>query len=109
MAASNQSQIPVLQHPDGVITQLQQNTNKGLKNFSNQTTAATNAIQSMTIVGEVKQAALSESQFQSVAGTNWLFCNGQSCVNTNYSRLTGNSFVPTITPAAGVNSFILVN
>jgi hypothetical protein len=33
---ANQRQIPVIQHPDGNVTQLQQNTNKVLRNLSNQ-------------------------------------------------------------------------
>lgn len=109
MAAASQIQIPILHHDDAVVTQLQQNVNKVFKNFSNQTSSAQVEIAAMTIIGEVKQASLTVVQFQAVAGTGWLFCNGQSCVDTDYSRLTGNNVVPNITPVGGVNSFILVN
>ncbi len=62
----------------------------------------------MTIVGEVKIANLTVEQFQAIAGTNWLLTNGQSCVDTAYSKLTGNNTVPTLT-LGSVNNFIRVD
>lgn len=106
---TNQVQIPLLHHEDSIVTQIQQNTNKVFKNFSNQTAGLRDLIQSMIIVGEVKEAALTIDQFQAVAGTEWILCNGQSCVDTDYSRLTGNNVVPNITPVSGTNFFIRVN
>lgn len=105
----NQVQIPILHHEDAVVTQIQQNTNKVLKNFSNQTVGLQTEVQSMIIIGEVKEAALTIDQFQSVAGIEWILCNGQSCVDTDYSRLTGNNVVPNISPVSGTNFFIRVN
>ena len=98
----NQTQIPVLQHPDPIVTQVQQNTNKVLRNLGNQANSA-------NIIGEIKLADLSESQFQAQAGNNWLLCNGQTCSATAYASKTGNSTVPTISPLAGANYFIRVN
>lgn len=106
--AANQRQIPVIQTENGTVTQLQQNSNKVLRNLSNNIDSIQTAIDEMTIVGEIKIANLSESQFQNIAGTNWLLANGQSCVDTNYSRLTGNKVVPT-TSLTGINAFIRVN
>lgn len=105
----NQVQVPLLHHDDPIVVQLQQNTNKVFKNFSNQTTSIQDAIEAMIIIGEVKQAVLTMEQFERVAGPGWLICDGQSCVDTEYARLTGNNVVPTIPPFDGVNSFILVN
>lgn len=100
--ASNQTQIPVLQHPDALVTQVQQNVNKVLRNIGNQANQA-------NIIGEIKLAELSETQFQSQAGVSWLLCNGQSCTGTSYAAKTGNSVVPTISPLAGADYFIRVN
>lgn len=62
----------------------------------------------MTIVGEIKIANLNEEMFQSISGDNWFLNNGQACVDTTYSRLTGNNTVPTLT-VGGINTFIRVN
>ena len=106
--AGNQVQIPVIQSQDLDKTQLQQNSNKVLRNLNNQIVSLQDEINTMTIIGEVKLASLSLSQFQGVAGTNWILANGQSSVNTSYARLTGNTTVPTVT-VTGVNSFIRVD
>lgn len=106
--SGNQRQIPVIQTADANITQLQQNSNKVLRNISNQAISIQNSIDEMTIIGEVKIANLTVAQFQSIAGTNWLLTNGQSCVDTAYARLTGNKTVPTIS-LGSLNNFIRVD
>ena len=105
---ANQTQIPVIQSDNQDIVQLQQNTNKVLRNLNNQITELNTANLQMTIIGEIKIANLTQDQFQDFAGTNWLICNGQTCVGSDYSRLTGNNAVPTIT-VSGVNTFIRIN
>ena len=45
-------------------------------------------------IGEVKSAMLNVSQFQSQSGSGWVLCNGQSCVGSVYSQITGNNNVP---------------
>lgn len=105
---ANQTQIPVIQTPDSNLTQLQQNSNKVLRNLNNQITEITVEINQMTIVGEVKIANLTVQQFQNTAGTNWFLCNGQSCVGTLYAQMTGNKVVPTIS-LGSLNNFIRVN
>lgn len=106
---ANQVQIPILQTPDPIVQQLQTNVNKVFKNTYDQANSTAASVEAMTIIGEIKTAALNTTQFQAVAGMDWLFCNGQSCVGTTYSKLTGRNTVPNITPVGPVNSFILVN
>lgn len=106
--SANQRQIPIIQTTTPGITQIQQNSNKVLRNLSNQIDSIQTDINQMTILGEVKIASLTLSQFQAIAGTNWILANGQSSVGTNYETLTGNKTVPTVT-LAGVTSFIKVN
>lgn len=105
---ANQTQVPVIQSQDQSITQLQQNANKVLRNINNQIVDLQTAINKMTIIGEIKIANLTVTQFQAIAGTNWLLCNGQSCVGTSYSQQTGNNTVPTLS-LGSVNNFIRVN
>jgi len=105
--AGNQTQVPVIQS-DQNTTQLQQNTNKVLRNLNNQIVSLQDEMNQTVIIGEVKFASLSLSQFQAVAGNNWILANGQSAVDTEYARLTGNTTVPTVT-LAGVNTFIRVD
>lgn len=105
---ANQVQIPVIQSQNMDIVQLQQNANKVLRNINNQVGYVQTAINEMTIIGEVKIANLTVDQFQAITGNNWLLCNGQSCVNTAYSKLTGNNTVPTLS-LGSVNNFIRVN
>jgi uncharacterized protein YlxW (UPF0749 family) len=106
--AGNQRAIPVIQTSDLNVTQLQQNANKVLRNLSNNIDTTQASVNELTIIGEIKIADLSVIQFQSIAGTNWILCNGQSCVGTKYSTLTGNNTVPTLT-LGSVNNFIRVN
>jgi len=105
-------QIPVIQTGDKNIVQLQQNTNKVFSSLSSDISNLQDSMLKETIVGEIKLAALTVTEFQSVAGSNWLLCNGQSCVNTSYSGLTGQNTVPTIVAPFGVayvNAFIRVS
>lgn len=105
---ANQVQIPVIQTPDGNVTQLQQNSNKVLRNLNNQINVLQGQMDQTEIIGEIKVASLTLSQFQSVAGTGWILANGQSSVGTKYAQLTGNNTVPTIT-VSGTTAFIRVN
>lgn len=105
---ANQTQIPVIQSMEQTITQLQQNANKVLRNLNNQIEDLQNSLSEEMVIGEIKIANLTEVQFQATTGTNWLLCNGQSCVNTSYSSQTGNNIVPNFT-VSGINTFIRVN
>lgn len=104
--AGNQVSIPVIQ-TESDLTQVQQNVNKVLKNLYNQITDLEQLVLASEIVGEVKYANLTTDQFQDVAGTEWFLCDGQSCVGTEYSLLTGNNVVPTI--VGPPNAFIKVD
>lgn len=106
--SGNQRQIPVIQTPDSNITQIQQNSNKVLRNLSNQVDSLNTSVDQLTILGEIKLASLTLAQFQSVAGTDWIAANGQSSVGTAYANLTKNLVVPNIT-VTGANAFIKVN
>ncbi len=106
--AGNQRQIPVIQTPDNSVTQIQQNSNKVLRNLSNQVDDLNNSVNQTKIIGEVKFASLTLEQFQEIAGTNWILANGQSSVGTKYALLTGNNTVPTVT-VTGTTTFIRVN
>jgi len=103
----NQTQIPVIQSPDP-LPQIQQNTNKVLRNLSDNIDQLQMQMDETEIIGEIKIANLTQAMFQGIAGDNWLLCNGQSCVDTSYSRLTGLNVVPTLT-VSGINTFIRVN
>lgn len=105
---ANQTQIPVIQSQDPITTQLQQNSNKVLRNLNNQVISNTTFATQNTIVGEIKLATLTLQQFQAVAGTDWIEANGQSSVGTKYAQLTKNNTVPTIT-VTGTTAFIRVN
>lgn len=106
--SGNQTAIPVIQTNVDSLTQVQQNTNKVLRNINNNIVSLQEDVNSMTIVGEVKLASLTLTQFQSVAGMNWILANGQSSVGTQYETITKNQVVPTIT-VTGATAFIRVN
>ena len=106
--SANQRQIPVIQTGTQSLTQIQQNSNKVLRNLSNQIDSLQTDINQMTVLGEVKIASLTLAQFQAIAGTNWILANGQSSVGTAYETLTGNKTVPTVT-ISGTTTFIKVN
>lgn len=88
--AGNQTQIPIIQHDDKDVVQIQQNVNKVLRNLNNQSQAN----QGLAIIGEVRSAFLTEEQFQKQAGENWLLCDGQDCEGSQYESITGNKTVP---------------
>lgn len=106
--ANNQIQISSVTTTNNDLNQVQQNVNKVFRNLSIQIESSSEAISEMTIVGEIKLADLTISQFQGVAGKDWILANGQSSVGTAYQQLTGNTTVPTIS-VAGTNAFIRVN
>jgi hypothetical protein len=105
---ANQVNIPVIQTNTPGLTQVQQNTNKVFNNIYGQLVSAQDSINEMTIIGEVKLAAINLTQFQLIAGTDWILANGQSSVGTAYETLTGNKTVPTVT-VSGVTAYIKVN
>lgn len=108
MVSAIQTQIPIIQNGDQALVQTQINTNKILRGISNQVFDNQDFVNQNTILGEIKLANLTLDQFQSIAGDDWILANGQECVNTSYSRLTGNNNVPTIT-FSGATAFIRVN
>lgn len=104
----NQVQVPVIQNIDSSTTQIQQNANKVLRNLNNQINTLQTQVSQMEILGEVKLANLTLAQFQNIAGKDWVLADGSSCVDTDYSRLTGNNTVPNIS-VTGTTAFIKVN
>lgn len=48
-------------------------------------------------IGTVKHSMLTESQFQSQAGTGWVLCDGRSVTGSIYAILTGSSSIPDAT------------
>lgn len=104
----NQRAIPVIQTDNKDLTQVQQNTNKVFRNISDQADQLQIEMDQTIIIGEIKIANLTQPMFQGIAGDEWLLCNGQSCVDTEYSRLTGLNVVPTFT-VGGINTFIRIN
>ena len=105
---ANQVQIPVIQTEDKDLTQVQQNTNKVLRNLNDQIVLLQDAMSLLTIIGEIKFAPLTLEQFQEVAGPTWIAANGQSSVGTTYALKFGVNTVPTIS-LAGTNAYIKVN
>lgn len=104
----NQVQVPIIQTSDANLTQIQQNANKVLRNLTGQITSLQTSVSQMTIVGEIKLAGLTLTQFQGIAGMDWVLANGQSSVGTAYETLTGNKVVPNIS-VSGSTAFIKVN
>lgn len=105
--SGNQTSIPYIQsQPD--LNATQQNVNKVFKNLNNKIFSLQQSNDQLQILGEVKFSALTLSQFQDEAGSTWIAANGQSCVGTDYSILSGNKIVPNVS-VAGVNAFIKVN
>lgn len=106
--SGNQRQIPVIQTNTQAITQIQQNSNKVLRNLSNEIDSIQTDVSQIQGIGDIILSPLTLSQFQTIHGTNWIIANGQSSVSTAYETLTGSKTVPTVT-VAGTNSFIKVN
>jgi hypothetical protein len=98
----------VIQNGDNNLVQTQINANKVLRGLFNQIVDLNTFSSQNTIIGEIKFANLTIDQFQNIAGDDWILANGQACVGTSYSNLTGNNHVPTIS-LTGTTAFIRVN
>lgn len=105
---ANQIQIPQVTTNNNDLNQVQQNINKVFRNLNNQVVSLQRFESQNTILGEIKIANLTQAQFQGLAGDGWLLCNGQKCVDTDYSKLTKLTVVPNFT-VSGINTFIRVN
>ena len=104
--SGNQVQVPVIQNGDKDIVQLQQNANKVLRYLQSQIDSLNTFMNQSTIIVEIKVANITVAQFINFAGSDWIQCNGQSCVGTAYSLLTNNNTVPTITSPLGVSGAV---
>lgn len=51
---------------------------------------------SITDIGDIIETPLTEAQFQSLNGVNWVECNGQSIEPSELSSLTGFAFAPNL-------------
>lgn len=105
---ANQVQVPVIQTSVNSLTQVQQNTNKVLRNINNQVVSIQNSLDTIQGLGDVIFSPLTLIQFQSIHSTDWIVANGQSAVGTAYETLTMNKTVPTIT-LSGATAYIKVN
>lgn len=94
--------VPKVQTDDRDLTQLQSNIINALQPMGLQ-------INQLTVIGEIKSAALTISQFQSQAGSNWAPCSGQNIATSAYSKTTGTYLAPTIAPVGNINYFIRIN
>ena len=108
MTQANQVQIPSVTTQNDALNQVQQNINKVLRNINNQIVSVQSFVNENTIIGEVKIANLSVTQFQAITGSNWVLCNGQSCIGSSYAQMTGQNTVPTIS-VGSLNNFIRIN
>lgn len=45
-------------------------------------------------VGDVRQSMLSEAQFQSENGNEWILCDGRDVTGSDYASVTGNTVLP---------------
>lgn len=106
--SGNQVQVPVIQTSVDSLTQIQQNTNKVLRNINNQVVTLQNTVNTIQAIGDVLFSPLTISQFQAAHSTDWIIANGQSAVGTAYEALTMNQTVPNIT-LSGAIAFIKVN
>lgn len=89
--ANNQTQIPVIIHPDPAVVQLQQNVNKVLRSLN----SSLSNLSSTPYLPEVKMAFCTETQFQASYGTNWILCDGRNVAGSSYSSFPGNTnFIP---------------
>ncbi len=93
--------VPKIQSTDRVVNQLQTNISNAVQTLGND-------LNLLTIIGEVKLSPLNETQFQSQASDAWLLCDGRSCMNTEYFKITGRTTIPNLTPVNGNNFFIRV-
>ena len=105
---ANQLKIPVIQAPDPMLVQIQQNVNKVFTNLYNQFLGVKTTVDGSQGIGDVEFSALGLKQYQAVHGKEWIEANGQSSVGTAYQALTTLLVVPNIT-LAGANAYIKVN
>lgn len=75
--------MPILALNLGVATEVSPN----LSNIQAQ-------INQLTIIGETKSAFLTESQFQSQAGLNWVLCDGRDVTGSTFATLFGSNNIP---------------
>jgi len=106
--SANQTQIPVIQTSNADVTQLQQNSNKVLRNLNNQIVSIQTTVDQIQGIGDVILSGLNLTQFQAIHGSNWIEANGQSSVGTAYETLTSFKVVPTVS-VGGVTAYIKVN
>jgi hypothetical protein len=45
-------------------------------------------------VGDIRQSFLTEVQFQSLNGSDWVLCDGRSVTGSSYETITGNPNIP---------------
>lgn len=93
----NNITLAKIQTSDRNINQLQDNIGNALQPIANQ-------VNQITIIGEIKQATLTEFQFQQQAGPGWISADGRSIVGSSLNKLTGQLTAPTI-----ANSFVRIN
>lgn len=89
--------VPKVQTQDRTVNQLQTNISTAMQTLGN-------SVNQVTIIGEIKQATISESQFQQQAGIGWIACDGRSIVGSALSKLTGQLKAPTT-----ANSFLRID
>jgi hypothetical protein len=106
---ANQVQLPLIQSQNGDLTQTQTNTNKVLRNLDNKIVDLQTLVNQTELIGEIKIVSNTLQQMQAIAGKGWILANGQSCIGTDYQKLTGNTTVPNGAIVFGVNSYIKVN
>lgn len=108
MVSANQVQVPVIQTDTKDLVQVQQNTNKVLRNINNQLVLVQTSLIQLGVLGEIRLSPLTLAQFQELAGTNWIEANGQSSVGTEYASTYGINTVPNIS-ITGATAYIRVN
>lgn len=89
--------VTKVQTQDRTTNQLQDNISKALQQVGNQ-------LNQLTVIGEVKEATLTETQFQQQAGKGWIACDGRSIVGSQLNKITGQLTAPTET-----NKFVRIN
>lgn len=94
--------FPKVQTQSREVNQLQNNAIAAVQQVSS-------SIKKVSIIGEIKYSTLSLTQFQQQVGSDWVACNGASCVGSDYNILTGLLAVPNIAAVDGVNAFIRTN
>jgi len=98
----NTISLAKVQTADRTMNQLQDN-------IGNTLTQVGSSVNQLTIIGEIKSAALTLSQFQQQSGKNWVACDGSSALGTQYNKITNALTVPNIASVGSQNYFIRVN